>query len=150
MSDLALPNVVQILLVEDDPADAELTLRLFRDAKVANQVSLVEDGEQALAFLRREVGHEEAARPDLIILDLNLPVLHGTEVLRAIKDDPDLRRIPVVVLTTSQADEDIVRAYNLRANCFLTKPLSLRGFVTMMESIDHFWLSVVRLPHEDG
>jgi CheY-like chemotaxis protein len=140
----ALP--IQVLLVEDDPGDVLMTQEAFDEHKVRNKLSVVSDGEEALAFLRREGPHGEAPRPDLILLDLNLPRVDGREVLAVIKDDPDLRRIPVVVLTTSQADEDIMRSYSLHANAYVTKPVDFERFIAVVRQIDEFFVSVVKLP----
>ena len=137
---------VRILLVEDNPADAELTQEALASNKVRNDLFVVQDGEEAMAFLRREPPHEDAPRPDLVLLDLNLPKKDGREVLAEMKDDPDLKVIPVVILTTSKAEEDILRSYELRANCYVTKPVKLKEFIQVVKSIDHFWLSIVELP----
>jgi two-component system, chemotaxis family, response regulator Rcp1 len=137
---------VEILLVEDNPGDVRLTIEALKEGKVRNNLSVVKDGVEALAFLRREGSYAEAARPDLILLDLNLPKKDGREVLAEIKEDGVLRRIPVVVLTTSKAEEDILRTYDLHANCYITKPVDLEQFISVVRSIDDFWLSVVRLP----
>lgn len=139
-------DLLHVLLVEDNEADVRLTVEALRDAKVANTLTVVNDGVEALAHLRREEEHADAARPDIVILDLNLPRLDGKEVLAAIKSDPDLRRIPVAVLTTSTAEADILRSYDLGANCYLTKPVGLDQFLTVVQSIESFWLGVVRLP----
>jgi chemotaxis family two-component system response regulator Rcp1 len=133
---------IEILLVEDNPADVRLTQEALREGKVKNNLSVARDGEEALAFLRRE----GAPRPDLILLDLNLPRRDGREVLKEIKDDPQLRMIPVVVLTTSAAEGDILKSYSLHANCYITKPVDLDQFITVVKSIDDFWLTIVRLP----
>ena len=137
---------IEILLVEDNPGDVRLTVEALKEGKVRNNLSVAKDGVEALAFLRREGGFAGAARPDLILLDLNLPKKDGREVLAEIKDDAVLRRIPVVVLTTSKAEEDILRTYDLHANCYITKPVDLDQFIAVVRSIDDFWLSVVRLP----
>lgn len=137
---------VEILLVEDNPGDVRLTIEALKEGKVRNNLSVVKDGVEALAFLRREGTFAGATRPDLILLDLNLPKKDGREVLAEIKDDGVLRRIPVVVLTTSKAEEDILRTYDLHANCYITKPVDLEQFISVVRSIDDFWLSVVRLP----
>jgi two-component system, chemotaxis family, response regulator Rcp1 len=142
----ATGRAVEILLVEDNPGDVRLTLEALKDAKVRNNLSIVGDGEQAMAFLRRQGNYANAPHPDLILLDLNLPRKDGREVLAEIKSDPVLRRIPVVVLTTSQAEEDILRAYNLNANCFVTKPMDLDQFLKVVRAIEDFWLEIVRLP----
>jgi len=137
---------IEVLLVEDNPGDVRLTMEAMRESKVLVNLSVAPDGEEALAFLRKEGPHQKAARPDLILLDLNLPRKDGREVLADIKADAELRRIPVVVLTTSRAEEDILRTYNLHANCFITKPVDLDQFITVVGSIGEFWFSVVRLP----
>ena len=137
---------IEILLVEDNPGDVRLTQEALRDAKVQNRVSVVQDGVEALEFLQRQGGFADAPRPDVILLDLNLPRKDGREVLAVVKSDPDLRRIPVVVLTTSEADEDILRAYNLNANCYITKPVDFDQFFKVIHSIEDFWFSIVKLP----
>ncbi len=139
---------IEILMVEDNPGDARLTQEGLRDGKVRNHLHVVADGEAALRFLRRESEHAGAPRPDLILLDLNLPRSDGREVLREIKQDPDLRRIPVVVLTSSEAEEDIVAAYDLNVNCYVTKPVDFERFVGVIRSIEDFWLTVVKLPSD--
>ncbi|SEM64312.1 MULTISPECIES: response regulator [Stigmatella] len=137
---------IEILLVEDNPGDVRLTIEALKEGKVRNNLSVARDGVEALAFLRREGPHAKASRPDLILLDLNLPKKDGREVLEEIKKDAVLRRIPVVVLTTSKAEEDILRTYDLHANCYINKPVDLEQFISVVRSIDDFWLSVVRLP----
>jgi CheY-like chemotaxis protein len=137
---------IEILLVEDEPGDAYLTKEALRSAKIMNRVDVVEDGVEALAFLRRQAPYENAPRPDLIFLDLNLPRKDGREVLAEIKKDPQLASIPVVVLTTSKADEDIFRSYSLHANCFVTKPVDLNQFMSVIQATHEFWLTVVKLP----
>ena len=145
MSDMSdLP--IRILLVEDDPGDADLTREYLAEAKIALNLNVVEDGIKAMAYLRREGNYHEAVHPDLILLDLNLPKKSGQEVLRDIKSDTSLRRIPVVVLTTSDDDEDILKSYDLGANCFVTKPVGLDQFAKIVKSIEEFWLTVVKLP----
>lgn len=139
---------IQILLVEDSPTDARLTLTALNSAKVANEVSHVEDGVLAMEFLRRQGKYQQAPRPDLILLDLNLPRKDGREVLEELKKDPDLSLIPVVVLTTSSAEQDILRSYQLHANCYVTKPVIFERFLQIVQSIEHFWLSVVVLPNK--
>lgn len=138
--------MIQILLVEDDPGDVLITREAFADNKVRNELSVVSDGEAAMAFLRRENGFASAPRPDLILLDLNLPRKAGHEVLAEIKSDPDLQRIPVVVLTTSDAEEDILRSYDLHANAYVTKPVDFECFLNVVRQIDEFFVTVVRLP----
>ena len=137
---------IEILLVEDNPGDVRLTREALKEGKVLNELRVVEDGEQALAFLHREGKHAQAVRPDLVLLDLNLPKKDGREVLAEIKEDPTLRRIPVVILTVSKAEEDIIKTYDLHANCYITKPVELEQFVQVVRSIEDFWLCVVRLP----
>ena len=139
-------SLIQILLVEDSLADIELTLEALEEAKVANEVNVVRDGAEAVDYLRRRGAHAYAARPDLVILDLNLPKLSGQEVLADLKGDPCLRRIPVAVLTTSSAEADVVRSYDLGANCYLTKPVDVQQFLKVVQSIEDFWFGVVRLP----
>lgn len=146
MSHDELGRPIEILLVEDNPGDVRLTIEALKEGKVRNRLSVARDGVEALAFLRREGPHANAARPDLILLDLNLPRKDGREVLAEIKEDTSLRRIPVVVLTTSKAEEDILRTYDLHANCYIAKPVDLEQFISVVRSIDDFWLSVVRLP----
>lgn len=143
-------NVIDILLVEDSPGDIRLTQEALREGKVRNTLHVVQDGEDALAFLRRGEGFEDAARPDLVLLDLNLPRLDGREVLAEMKSDPMLKTIPVVVLTTSTADEDVLRVYDLAANCYIPKPVEYQRFLDVVRSIEDFWLTVVRLPSRQG
>ena len=137
---------VQILLVEDNPGDFRLTEEVLREAKVATKLSTVRDGEEAMAFVRREGVHAGAPRPDLILLDLNLPRKDGREVLNELKSDDDLRRIPVIVLTTSMAEPDILMSYDLHANCYIHKPIEFEDFSTAIHSIQQFWLLTVQLP----
>jgi CheY-like chemotaxis protein len=137
---------IEVLLVEDDPGDVLMTREAFEEHKVGNRLRVVSDGVDALAYLRREEPYQDAARPDLILLDLNLPRRDGREVLSEIKKDESLCRIPVVVLTTSQADEDILRSYQLHANAYVTKPVDFERFVTVVKQIDQFFISVVKLP----
>jgi CheY-like chemotaxis protein len=139
---------VEILLVEDNLADARLTVEAMKEAKVRNRLSHVHDGDEALAFLRREGPFADAPRPDLILLDLNMPRKDGREVLAAVKADPGLKRIPIVVLTSSGAEEDILKAYNLNANCYVTKPVDLDQFLKVVQAIEEFWLTIVKLPAE--
>lgn len=146
MSRPLAPRAIEILMVEDNPGDVRLTREALKGAKVWNQVHVVEDGVAALDYLYRRPPYEAAPRPDLILLDLNLPKMDGREVLAVIKSDPSLKRIPVVVLTTSQAEEDVLRAYNLNANCYVTKPVDLHQFNRIVQVIEDFWLSVVTLP----
>ena len=140
---------MEILLVEDSPSDTELTIEALKEAKIANSLSHVEDGVEAMEFLRRTNTYADAPTPDLILLDLNLPRKDGREVLLELKGDPELRVIPVVVLTTSKAEQDIIRAYELQANCYITKPVDFEQFVDVVRSIEHFWLEVVTLPHKE-
>jgi len=137
---------LEILLVEDNPGDVRLTQEALRHHKVLNYLTVVTDGEQALACLRRQGPYATAARPDLIFLDLNLPKMDGREFLAKIKADEDLRRIPVVVLTSSAAEEDILRTYDLHANCYVSKPVDLERFIHVVNSIEDFWVSIVKLP----
>jgi len=139
---------IEILLVEDSPGDVRLTREALTANKIRNTLHVVADGVQALAFLRKQGKHANAPRPNLILLDLNLPKKDGREVLAEIKGDPDLRRIPVVVLTTSGAEEDILKAYDLNANCYVTKPVNLDSFIQVVKSIESFWVMVVELPPE--
>lgn len=143
------PKAIEILLVEDNPGDIRLTVEGLKEAKVINKLNVAYDGEEAMAFLRREGKFKNASRPDLILLDLNMPKKDGREVLAEIKEDPDLRRIPVVILTTSNSNEDIQKTYYLHANCYITKPVDLNQFVKVVKSIEDFWLSIVKLP-KDG
>lgn len=144
----AIGRPIEILLVEDNPGDVRLTAGALRDAKVRNHLNVVGDGVEALAFLRREGPYAEAPRPDLILLDLNLPKKNGREVLAVIKGNPALKRIPVVILTSSNAEQDIVKSYDLHANCYITKPIDLEQFITVVQSIEDFWLTIVTLPGE--
>lgn len=137
---------IDILLVEDSPTDILITQEAFEQARLINQLHVVEDGVAALAFLRRQKPYIHAPRPDLILLDLNLPKKSGREVLAELKNDPDLKFIPVVVLTTSQAEEDVLRSYDLHANCYIVKPVDFTKFVGVVQSIEHFWFNVVTLP----
>ena len=137
---------IEILLVEDNPGDVRLTREALQEAKVRNNLAVANDGVEALSYLRREPPFENATRPDLVLLDLNLPRKDGREVLAEIKADPDLRRLPVVVLTTSNAEQDILESYNLYANCYITKPVDLDQFLGIVTSIEDFWLTIVKLP----
>lgn len=139
---------IEILLVEDSPGDARLVVEAFKDGRVHNNLNVVEDGVEAMAYLHREGPYAAATRPDLILLDLNLPKKDGREVLAEIKADANLRSVPVIVLTTSQAEEDIIRSYNLHANCYITKPVDLDQFFKSIKLIEDFWLTVVKLPGE--
>ena len=143
---LSTPPPVEILLVEDDPGDVLMTQEALSDAKLVNNLHVVDNGEEALTFLRQEGPYQNAPRPGLILLDLNLPRVDGREVLAQIKADEGLRRIPVVVLTTSEAEEDILRSYDLHANAYVTKPVDFESFVRVVRQVDDFYISVVRLP----
>ena len=137
---------IVILLVEDNPGDVRLTREAFKEGKVSNTLMVAPDGIEAMALLRRQGAHANAPRPDLILLDLNIPRMDGRQVLAEIKADPSLKRIPVVVLTTSKAEEDVIRTYDLNANCYITKPVDFDKFLSVVKSIDAFWLTVVNLP----
>lgn len=146
MSSNKFVKAITILLVEDNPGDADLAREALQGSKMNNDLHVVDDGEKAMAFLRREGGYSSAPRPDLILLDLNLPRKDGREVLAEIKEDESLKRIPVVILTTSRAEEDVLKTYNLHANCYITKPIDLHQFLHVVQSIEDFWLSIVLLP----
>ena len=137
---------IEILLVEDNPADVRLTMEVLKETKVRNTLTVAADGIEALDLLRRTGRYTHAVRPGLILLDLNLPKKDGRQVLAELKADPDLKRIPVVILTSSKAEEDIVKSYNLYANCYVTKPVDLEQFVKVVKSIEDFWLTIVKLP----
>lgn len=139
---------IEVLLVEDSPGDVRLTREALKDAKVHINLHVASDGVEAMAFLRREGEHANVPRPDLILLDLNLPKKDGREVLEEIKESPAMKSVPVVILTTSASEADILRSYRLHANCYITKPVDLDGFLKVVKSIDDFWLSVVKLPRE--
>ena len=139
---------IEVLLVEDSPGDVRLTREALRDAKVHISLHVATDGIEAMAYLERTGSHVNAPRPDLILLDLNLPKKDGREVLKEIKESPSLRIIPVVILTTSSSDADVLQSYHLHANCYISKPVDLDGFLKVVRSIDNFWLSIVKLPHE--
>jgi chemotaxis family two-component system response regulator Rcp1 len=139
---------VEILMVEDNPGDVRLTMEALRESKLHNNLRVVKDGIEALAHLRQEGDYANLPRPDLILLDLNLPKKDGREVLREIKADKEMGRIPVVILTTSQAEEDVLKTYDLHANCFITKPVDLDQFIKVVQSIEFFWLTIVKLPPE--
>lgn len=141
-----LVHAIDILLVEDSAADVRLTREALRHTKLINRLMVASDGIQALAMLRRQGEHADLVRPDLILLDLNLPKKNGRAVLEEIKQDPDLRRIPVVIVTSSTAEEDVVRSYDLHANCYVTKPLELSNFVDVVKAIEDFWVGIVKLP----
>ena len=142
-------EAVKILLVEDSPGDVRLTMEAFKDGKICNHLDVVMDGEEALAFLRREGKYADESLPNLILLDLNLPKKDGREVLMEIKNDKELKRIPVVVLTTSAAEKDILKTYDLHANCYITKPVDFDQFITVVKSIEDFWLTIVKLPRSE-
>ena len=137
---------IEILLVEDNEADVRLTREGLKESKVHSRLSVVEDGTEAMAFMNREGKYADAPRPDLILLDLNLPKKNGTEVLAEIKEHSDFKRIPVVVMTISKAEEDILKSYNLHANCYITKPVDLKQFMQVVKQIDDFWFTIVKLP----
>ena len=137
---------IEILMVDDSMGDIRLAQEALKEGRVRNRLSVAHDGEQAMAFLRREDGYEDAPRPDLVLLDLNMPRMDGRQVLAEIKGDPSLRSIPVVVLTTSEAEADIVKAYDLHANAYITKPVDLEAFLDAVKVVEEFWLTVVRLP----
>jgi CheY-like chemotaxis protein len=144
-------RAAELLLVEDNPGDVRLTMEALKEGKVINNLTVVKDGEEAIAALRREGKYANVPRPDLILLDLNLPRKGGLEVLEEIKQDPDLRQIPVVVLTTSRAEQDVLRTYNMHANCYIVKPVDLNQFMNVVQSIKSFWLALVTLPpHEES
>jgi two-component system, chemotaxis family, response regulator Rcp1 len=140
---------VEILLIEDSPSDAALTIEALAAGKIANNLHHAEDGVEAMNYLRRQGKYKNSTRPQLIMLDLNLPRKDGREVLKELKDDPDLKLIPIIVLTTSRSDEDILRSYQLNANCYITKPVDFQKFVEVVKSIENFWLTVVTLPRHD-
>jgi CheY-like chemotaxis protein len=142
----SVSNPIEILLVEDNPGDVRLIQEVFKDAKIYNSMQIAYDGEAAMKILRKEGEHCNAAYPDLILLDLNLPKKDGREVLREIKGDKTLKCIPVVILTTSNAEEDLIETYRMNANCYITKPVDLDQFINVVKSIENFWLSIVKLP----
>jgi two-component system, chemotaxis family, response regulator Rcp1 len=141
---------VEILLVEDNLGDVRLTIEALREGKINNNLHVAKDGVEALSFLKHQAGYEDSPVPDLILLDLNLPRKDGRELLLDIKEDADLRRIPVVVLTTSKAEEDIVKSYDLHANCYITKPVDLDKFIEVIRAVENFWLTIVKLPPIDS
>lgn len=143
---MAEQNPIDVLLVEDDPGDVLMTREAFEENKVANRLAVVSDGVAAMQYLRREGEYSDVPRPDLVLLDLNLPRMDGREVLAAMKSDDELRKIPVVVLTTSEAEEDVLRSYSLHANAYVTKPVDFARFIEVVRQIDDFFVSVVRLP----
>jgi len=140
------PKIIEILLVEDNPGDVRLTIEALKETKVMNNLSVVVDGEEAMDYLKQRGQHADATKPDLILLDLNLPKKSGREVLEEIKQDEELQTIPVVVLTVSQAERDIVKSYQLHANCYINKPIDLDQFVEVIKAIEEFWLTIVKLP----
>ncbi len=139
-------KIVEILLIEDSPGDIRLTQEALKESKISNNLHIVMDGEEAMDFLKKKGKFSESPRPDLILLGLNLPKKDGREVLAEIKEDKDLRRIPVVILTISEAEEDILKTYNLYANCYITKPVDLNQFLKVILSIENFWFTIVKLP----
>ncbi len=141
-------RAAEFLLVEDNPGDVRLTKEALTESKVKNNLNVVGDGEEAMAFLRRQGKYAEAPRPDVILLDLNLPKKNGREVLEEIKADPSLKRIPVVIITSSEAEQDVLRTYDLHVNCYVNKPVDLEQFVKVVQSIETFWLTIVKLPSE--
>jgi chemotaxis family two-component system response regulator Rcp1 len=149
MSNGIMCGPIEILLVEDNPGDVRLTIEALKEGKVANQINVAVDGIDAMAFLRREGKYANAPKPDLILLDLNLPKKNGREVLAEIKVDQHLKCIPVVILTSSQAERDIVMTYNLHANCYIKKPVDFDQFINVVKSIEDFWFNVVRLPPKE-
>jgi CheY-like chemotaxis protein len=145
-SDVVAAKPIEILLVEDNPGDSRLAQEALKDSKIRNTIHVAADGVEAMMFLNRKGEWKKAPRPDLILLDLNLPRMDGREVLAAIKSDDDLKRIPVVILTTSKDEEDVLRSYNLHANCYITKPIDLQQFMKVVRSVEDFWLTIVKLP----
>lgn len=143
-------QAIEILLIEDNPGDIRLTQEALKDSKLKNNLSVAQDGVTAMTFLRQEGEYQDAPVPDIILLDLNLPRMDGREVLAAIKDDDNLKRIPVVVLTTSDDEKDILTTYNLHANCYITKPVDLNRFVQIVKTIEGFWFQIVKLPPHSG
>jgi two-component system, chemotaxis family, response regulator Rcp1 len=141
---------IEILLIEDNPADVRLTKEAFKEARVRNNIHVVQDGDSALAFVQQQAPYQDAPRPDLILLDLNLPKKDGREVLAEIKADPKIHLIPVVILTTSDDEEDVLRSYNLNANAYLVKPIDVMRFIKMVQSLSDFWLAFVKLPPNDS
>jgi two-component system, chemotaxis family, response regulator Rcp1 len=141
-------EIVRILLVEDNPGDVRLTQEALKEAKFRNHLQVVGDGVEALAYLRRQGKYQDATRPNMVMLDLNMPRMDGRELLAEIKKDPELMRIPVVVLTSSEAETDIAKAYELHANCYVTKPVGIDHFLQVVKSIEEFWVEIVRLPSQ--
>jgi chemotaxis family two-component system response regulator Rcp1 len=148
MTDKTNTKVIDILLVEDNPGDVRLTREALKEGKVLNNLNVAGDGFEALAYLRHEGQYAKSPHPDIILLDLNLPRMDGRELLAIVKADPNLRRIPVVILTTSKAEEDIVKTYDLHANCYITKPVDLDQFIEVVKSVEEFWFTIVKLPPE--
>lgn len=146
MNERSRTKPIEILLVEDNPADARLTMEALKDGKVKNNLAMVPDGVEAMAYLRNQGKYAGAVRPDLILLDLNLPKKDGREVLAEVKSDPALRSIPVVVMTVSKAEEDILKSYDLHANCYVNKPVDFEQFMRVVRTIEDFWLTIVKLP----
>jgi len=146
MRESKLGKPVDILLVEDNPGDVRLAKEALKESKMLNMIYVVEDGMEAIAFLRKQGKYADKPRPDLILLDLNLPKKDGREVLADIKSDKDLRRIPVVILTVSSAEEDVLKSYSLHANCYITKPIDLDQFIKVVKAVENFWLTIVKLP----
>lgn len=146
MNTVNMGHPVEILIVEDNPGDVRLMQEAMRDSKVLNKIHVVEDGVAAMSYLHRDGEYADAPCPDLIMLDLNLPMKDGREVLEEVKEDPELRRIPVVILTMSGAEDDILRTYNHYANCYITKPIDLQQFIQVVRAIENFWLTIVKLP----
>lgn len=146
---MTLNRPVEILLIEDNEADVRLTREGIKEAKINNNLYVVRDGEEAMDFLNKEHPYEDVVTPDLILLDLNLPKKDGREVLEEIKNNEELAHIPIVILTTSEAEKDIVRSYKLHANCYVTKPMGIEQFVEVISAIENFWFSIVKLPSEE-
>lgn len=149
MNNLESAKPIEILLIEDNPGDVRLTKEAFKESKILNNLRVVEDGLKALAFLRQQGDYTSASRPDLILLDLNMPKMDGRQVLAEIKKDPKLKNIPVIILTTSKAEQDILKSYDLHANCYIVKPVDLWQFNTVVQTIKDFWLSIVKLPRSE-
>lgn len=150
MCAVAFVNPIEILLVEDNPGDVDLARNALENSKIRNILHAVSNGEEAMAFLRCQGEYANASRPDLVLLDLNLPRKDGREVLAEIKSDDDLKRIPVVIMTSSRDEEDILKSYNLHANCYITKPMDLNQFIKVVKSIEDFWFTIVKLPPTGG
>ncbi|MBP9691966.1 MAG: response regulator [Alphaproteobacteria bacterium] len=143
-------SFINILLAEDNPADVRLTQEAFKDGKISNNLYVVKDGIEAMAFLRKEDKYEKMPYPDLFLLDLNMPRMDGREVLKEVKSDPKLKQIPIIILTTSEAESDVIKSYELHANCYITKPVDFEKFITVVKQIEEFWFSIVRLPPQEG